>query len=153
MRHWACAKPRLLGVASGTVVVLPVTGGEYAIERGRLLNADFAVRALVADDGPPETEAARICAAISGLRPEEPLSFVAFGRAAVLLPSIALAQRAARRRVVEYVLVDPVLPPVSDGWPDAHVSVFSDADTRQPRLRGWSIASLGALSEWQPSSD
>jgi hypothetical protein len=45
--------------------------------------------------------------------------------------------------VSEYVLIDPVLPTVSDSWPDAPVTVVTD-DTDgqaslQGRLRGWQL--------------
>lgn len=133
--------------------MLPSNERQYSSMRGRFLNGSFTVRNVVAADGPPETEAARICAAIAAEPCDQPLTIVAFGRSAVHLPSIALAQRAAHRRVHEYLLIDPHAPAVTDGWPDAHVSVFSDGDQTQARLRGWSIAPLSALSDWIPTPD
>lgn len=138
---------------SGTVVVLPADDSRHASMRGRLLNGDFAVRGVAAVDGPSATEAARICAAINADPPEGPMTIVAFGEAALMLPAVALAQRAAHRRVREYVLVDPRIPAVSDGWPDAHVTVFSDDDQAEARLRGWAIAPMSSLSEWMPPED
>jgi len=82
---------------------------------------------------------ARVCAAITRLAPEPPLVIVAEGRWAELLPGIALAQRAARRRVLAYVLVDPDYPAVSEGWPDARVHAVGSTgfDLSMARLRGW----------------
>lgn len=98
---------------------------------------------VVPTDGPYASLGARLCAAISRLDPPPPLVVVAHGSLAALLPSVALAQRSAHRRVAGYVLVDPVLPVVSDGWPDAPVTVVTDDDTSpasmQGRLRGWEV--------------
>jgi hypothetical protein len=94
-------------------------------------------------DGPESALSARICAAINLRDPTPPLVVVAHGDHALLLPAIALSQRTAHRRVSEYVLIDPVLPTVSDSWPDAPVTVVTD-DTDgqaslQGRLRGWQL--------------
>lgn len=93
--------------------------------------------------GPDEALAARMCAAIHALRPEPPLVIVADGELARLLPSVALSQRSSHRPVVGYVLVEPVLPPVTDGWPDAPVTVVTDDPASdasvQGRLRGWRV--------------
>jgi len=140
-------------VTTGTVVVLPSEDSRYASVRGQLLNAGFAALSLTPSPGPALTEAARTCAAIRLAAPEPPLTIVAFAGSALLLPAIALAQRSAHRVVQEYVLVDPAIPPVSDGWPDAHVTVFSEADQRIARLRGWTIAPIGALADWQPARE
>ena len=140
-------------MTSGTVVVLPSSEGQYSSMRGEFLNGSFTVGDVVVADGPPETEAARICAAISAEPRDQPLTIVAFGRSALHLPSVALAQRAAHRRVREYLLVDPQTPAVTDGWPDAHVSVFSDGDQTQARLRGWSISPLSTLRDWIPAPE
>ena len=93
--------------------------------------------------GPEAALSARICAAINLLDPAPPLVIVAEGSLALMLPAVALSQRSARRRVAEYVLVDPELPPVTDGWPDAPVTVISSGDSSdasiQGRLRGWTV--------------
>ena len=95
--------------------------------------------------GPESALSARICAAINRLDPPPPLVIVAEGDLALMLPAIALSQRSARRRVGEYVLIDPALPPVSDGWPDAPVTVVTDdvedSASRQGGLRGWRVIS------------
>lgn len=94
--------------------------------------------------GPESALSARMCAAINLLDPRPPLVIVAEGALALLLPAIALSQRAAHRRVSEYVLIDPELPHVTDGWPDAPVTVLSSDESSdasiQGRLRGWTVA-------------
>ena len=93
--------------------------------------------------GPEAALSARMCAAINLLDPQPPLVIVAEGALALLVPAIALSQRAARRRVSEYVLIDPELPPVTDSWPDAPVTLVSSDETSgaamQARLRGWTL--------------
>ena len=95
--------------------------------------------------GPDDALSARMCAAINLLDPVPPLVIVADGALALLLPAIALSQRSSRRRVSEYVLIDPALPPVTDGWPDAPVTLVSSDETSaaavQGRLRGWTVRS------------
>lgn len=98
---------------------------------------------IVPVPGPESALSARVCAAINALRPVAPLVIVAEGERALLLPAVALSQRSSRRSVVGYVLHDPVLPPVTDSWPDAPVTVVTDdADSDgsvQGRLRGWRV--------------
>lgn len=74
-----------------------------------------------------------------------PLLLVFAGEHARQAPHLGFAQRAARRSVHGYVLIDPELPApgsVSD-WPDAPVTVVlsePDADIeRDARLRGWEV--------------
>ena len=101
---------------------------------------------------PPESEAplaARMCAEITRLSPVPPLIIVAAGTYASLLPAVSLAQRAARRRVLAYVLVDPEYPEVSEGWPDARVHVLGSPgfELRTAELRGWETGDLTDLLE------
>ncbi len=109
---------------------------------------------VVPVDGPEASLPARICAAINLMDPTPPLVVVAEGELALLLPAVALAQRSAHRRVEEYLLVEPVLPAVSDTWPDAPVTVASDDPSCdasvQGRLRGWTVIMLSELSTWTP---
>ena len=106
--------------------------------------------------GPDSALTARICAAINELDPLPPLVIVAEGDEALLLPAIALSQRSTRRRVGEYVLIDPVLPAVSDTWPDAPVTVVSDDAegfaSRQASLRGWRVLTPAQWSEESATS-
>lgn len=135
------------------MVLLPTTDVRHASARGAMLNGSYLVRGLVVATEPRATQAARICAALNADPPVEPLSIVAFGGSALLLPSIALAQRTAHRRVQEYVLIAPEIPSVSDGWPDAHVTVFCESDQPQARLRGWEVRPMAALGQWRPVLD
>ena len=134
-------------------MLLPSVDVRHASIRGAMMNAGYCVQAIAVDAEPANTLAARINAEISANSPTEPLTVVAFGSSALLLPSIALAQRAAHRRVREYLLVDPDVPGVSEGWPDARVTVFSDVEQTTPRLRGWDIRSLDDLLAWSPDED
>lgn len=74
--------------------------------------------------------------------PRPPLRIVAHGDLALLLPAVALSQRSMHRAVEGYVLIDPVLPAVTDSWPDARVTVVTDDEwiLTQARLRGWELA-------------
>lgn len=101
---------------------------------------------------PPEGDAplaARLCAEITRVSPEPPLVIVAVGAHASLLPSVSLAQRAARRRVLAYVLVDPEYPEVSDTWPDARTYVLGSPafGLRTAELRGWETGPLTELRD------
>jgi hypothetical protein len=142
----------VLPVTAGTVLVLPSSEPRHASLVGALANASFPAHVVVPIEGSAPL-ASRLCAAINTLAPATPLSFVAFGAACLQLPSIAFAQRSAHRRVNEYVLVDPVLPDVTDSWPDARVCVYLDAESEaalQARLRGWTIRALPDLADWAP---
>lgn len=143
----------------GTVVVLPADEPEHSSIRGRLLNGGFAAVAVAPQDGPSQNLDARICLAVNELHPAAPLTFVAFGESALSLPALALSQRAFHRRVTDYVLVDPVVPPVTDVWPDAPVTVYlgtgvdgAPADQIQmlAELRAWTVRPLEALMDWTP---
>jgi len=101
---------------------------------------------------PPPGEAplaARVCAEITRMAPAPLLVIVAVGAMAALLPSVALAQRAARRQVLAYVLVNPEYPAVSEGWPDARVHVLGspEFDLRTAELRGWETGTVTELRD------
>jgi hypothetical protein len=113
-----------------------------AAYRGRVTTGTVIVLAdVVPVPGPAAALAARMCAAISALQPTPPLRIVANGELALLLPAIALSQRSLHRGVTEYVLIDPVLPTVTDAWPDAPVTIVTDDEwvATQARLRGWDL--------------
>ena len=101
--------------------------------------------------GPDSALPARVCAAINALDPVPPLVIVAEGRLALLLPAVALSQRSSHRRVSAYILIDPELPAVTDGWPDAPVTVVTDvADgpvSRQAALRDWRMVTHAQYAE------
>jgi hypothetical protein len=138
-------------VADGTIIVLPSTDDRHTSLMDEFLLGCPSARVIIVDPSAAGSRSARMSVAISELAPVPPLSVVSFGAAAQLLPQIAVAQRAAHRRVAEYVLVDPVLPTVSDAWPDAPVTVVCEPTNQaalQGRLRGWTVLPTAALPDW-----
>jgi hypothetical protein len=103
-------------------------------------------------EGPDSSLAARVCAAINERGPEPPLAVIAGGSGALLLPAVARAQRSTHRLVIDYLLIEPELPSVTDSWPDAPVTVVSSDQwvTTQAQLRGWDLLDADRLSEWSP---
>jgi hypothetical protein len=106
----------------------------------------ITVAAFADDDSWVARTALAISAEVSARRLAPPVLLVIVGALARHAPALGFAQRAARRSVRGYVLVDPHLPragQVSD-WPDAPVSVVlstpdADAVARDARLRGWEV--------------
>lgn len=84
-----------------------------------------------------------------------PLLLVLGGSAGELAPAVGFSQRASRRPVAGYVLVDAATPPVDGGvvdWPDAPVTYLATpaADplqVNQARLRGWVVAEVADADE------
>jgi thioesterase domain-containing protein len=141
-------------VTTGTVLLLPAQDPGHVVRRAALAAAGFTALSIEPVPGPEAAIAARTCAAIHASSPTGPLHIVAFGSGAMLLPAIALAQRAARRLVAEYVLVDAEVPPVTDAWPDARVVVYgqeTSSAAASGRLRGWDVLPLADVSGWTPS--
>ncbi len=69
-----------------------------------------------------------------------PVLLVAHGGAGRMLAALGFAQRASRRRVAGYVLVEADLPrPGVQDWPDAPVTYVGDAESAMARLRGWEV--------------
>lgn len=69
-----------------------------------------------------------------------PLLLVAQGGSGQMLAALGFAQRASRRRVVGYVLVDADLPkPGVQDWPDAPVTYIGSGQAPLAELRGWEI--------------
>lgn len=93
--------------------------------------------------------------AASGVTP--PVLLVALGAAGATLPALALAQRAARRAVGGYLLLDAQLPPAGGtaDWPDAPVIYVSTPDggataldaAMGARLRGWEVVRAESAAE------
>jgi hypothetical protein len=107
----------------------PREGAEEADER-------LGIAAWVADQA----------IAITAAQVDGPLILVSSGDANRAVPALGFSQRASRRNVVAYILVDGPLPDPSRAgtdWPDApvvHVTT-PDADggpAQAARLRGWS---------------
>lgn len=74
----------------------------------------------------------------------EPVTLVGVGRYGKLMPRLAFARRAARRAVIEYLLVDCDLPIVSGDWPDAPVRYRAREEqfathAKVAAERGWNV--------------
>lgn len=140
-----------------TVLVLADDDPGAESTRDRFLSSHPDAIGVDPVPGPTGAQFARTCAAITLLRPVSPLVIVTVGRASLALPAVALAQRSAHRRTIEYLLIDPALPHVSDGWPDAPVTVVSDDETSdasvQGRLRGWTVLTSAQSASWRPGDD
>ena len=140
----------------GTVLVLPSDEPRHASLLGLLLNGDYVARIVQPISGSAALSS-RLCAAINLAPPEPPLTLVAFGAACRALPTVAFAQRSSHRRIAGYLLVDPVMPEVTESWPDAPVLVLVEdegGDTASlSRLRGWTVAASITLADWAPEHD
>ena len=79
-----------------------------------------------------------------------PVALVLFGSAGALAPAVGFSQRASRRAVSGYVLVDADVPTIGgahEDWPDAPVVYLYSAaahelNVNQARLRGWHLVPL-----------
>ena len=69
-----------------------------------------------------------------------PVLLVAQGGAGRMVAALGFAQKASRRRVLGYVLVDAELPKsgVQD-WPDAPVTYIGEREAVVAGLRGWDL--------------
>lgn len=149
---------------AGCVVLCPPAPGAPAYERSTMGAALTAagVAVLAPDVSDLEDEVAErgiavatahwvaeLAVALGAARPAEPILLVAHGAGGPMLPALGFSQRAARRSVCGYVLVDGTLPRhgIAPDWPDAPVTVLvsagaSDevrAEALQARLRGWEV--------------
>jgi hypothetical protein len=69
-----------------------------------------------------------------------PVLLVAHGGAGRMLAALGFAQRASRRRVAGYALVDADLPkPGVQDWPDAPVTYIGSREAAMAGLRGWDV--------------
>ena len=97
---------------------------------------------------------AHLAIALSASGVTEPLLLVVEGDAGELSPALGFAQRAARRSVAGYVLVDAAVPSADSrvgDWPDAPVHyVASPAadplNVNQARLRGWTLHEIASVA-------
>ena len=126
----------------GTSVVLT---GDAADSLAAVVPDSIALPVLADDDSWVARTALAISEMVAAGRLRTPLLLVLTGRLARHAPHLGFAQRAARRAVRGYVLVDPELPApgtVSD-WPDAPVTVVLAApenpQARAAELRGWEV--------------
>ncbi len=83
-----------------------------------------------------------------------PVLLVTSGRAGALAPALGFSQKASRRAVSGYVLIDAAVPPAESrggDWPDAPVHyVASPAadplEVNLARLRGWVVVEIPDLT-------
>ena len=83
-----------------------------------------------------------------------PVLLVLGGSSGELAPAVGFSQKASRRAVSGYVLIDAALPPVESrggDWPDAPVHVIASPsaeplEVNQARLRGWAVHPVDALT-------
>ena len=79
-----------------------------------------------------------------------PVALVLIGAAGALAPAVGFSQRASRRAVSAYVLVDAEVPTIGgahEDWPDApviylHSPQANELNVNQARLRGWNLVPL-----------
>jgi hypothetical protein len=92
---------------------------------------------------------------IASARVPAPVLLVVCGETGCHVPALGFAQRAARRELAGYVLIDADVPPpgaAGGDWPDAPVTYVATpaADPEcvtQARLRGWRIIEVAALEQ------
>lgn len=69
-----------------------------------------------------------------------PVLLVAAGAAGRMMAALGFAQKASRRRVVGYVIVDGELPKAGvQDWPDAPVTYIGAREAHLAELRGWEV--------------
>ena len=91
--------------------------------------------------------------AITGAQTSGPLILVCRGSANRAVPALGFAQRASRRSVVGYVLIDGPLPDAAragSDWPDAPVVYVAstpgpDPSIRAAELRGWATVAADPI--------
>jgi hypothetical protein len=152
-------------VTPGTLVLLHAPhgrAGDWGDLPEALRSSGTAVIAPEVPDGPGIRYVARANLEIAARAPAEPLVLVACGGAGPLVPGIALAQRAAHRKIGGYVFVDAELPRSPQGhdhgdpavamppdWPEAPCGYLrtaaatpsepADRTVREAHLRGWPV--------------
>ena len=81
---------------------------------------------------------------LTAAQPQRPVLLVASGAAGSLLPALGFSQKASRRPVAGYVVIDGDLPKAGAAdWPDAPVTYIAasaaDQNLRTAELRGWTV--------------
>jgi len=97
---------------------------------------------------------AHLAIALSSGTTVPPVLLVLGGASGPLAPALGFSQKASRRSVSGYVLIDATLPGADSGgvdWPDAPVHyVASPAaaplEVNQARLRGWTVHDVATLA-------
>ncbi len=98
-----------------------------------------------------DPDPARTCQEIAHATPNKNLMIIASSGACSQLPAIALSQRASGRAIVGYQLLQPVLPPFTEGWPQAPVTAYFPTGSAIPReitLRGITVQEFTGLPEF-----
>lgn len=161
-------------VTIGTVVLLPNAhlpgdaadppSSDPAAER-REIAADLmahGIKVYLVPDAPADDETdlrtatahwvAHNAMALTAAQPEKPIMLVGFGAAGQLLAALGFSQRASRRPVASYIVVDGSIPkPGATDWPDAPVTYIRttpelSAAGKQAELRGWSVEQSGDIA-------
>ncbi len=151
---------------AGTVVLCPSLDGPDPYPRAAVadLLAHSGVTALVPQIAPCPAEddertraahyVAHLALAVAGAGASPPVLPVLPGAAGALAPAVALSQRASRRAVSGYVLLDGDYPAPGGEvgeWPDAPVAYLAGPDTRDvalthARLRDWRLVRVPQLT-------
>lgn len=150
-----------------TIVLCPGLAGPTAYDRDDLARAlsslgqGLGVVVVAARTGGPDGAAgaqaywvANVAVGLSRDSTRGPVLLVLGGRTGSLAPALGLSQRAARRQVGGYVLVDAACPatgPDTADWPDAPVGYLASpaADpgaVQHARLRGWRVVPVPDLA-------
>lgn len=78
-----------------------------------------------------------------------PVLLAAYGDAGRMVAALGFAQRAARRKVVGYALIEADLPKAGvQDWPDAPVTYIGSRESAMAGLRGWDV-----LAGQDPAAD
>ncbi len=91
-----------------------------------------------------------ICSEISVLDPVSPLLIVTNAQDASILPGIALAQRAAHRKIAGTVLIEPGKVAIGESWPESPVFVtvsVAAPDRVTAALRGWTVTAAETIAD------
>jgi hypothetical protein len=157
-------------VTTATVVLCPpLPGGPAPYDAADTADALLDHRALggrrVLSPGVPDAEPgddartarahwiAHLAVALSTDGAQAPVLLVLAGSSGAVAAALGFSQRASRRAVSRYVLVDAAVPPADDrsgDWPDAPVHYVASPDAEplevnQARLRGWDVVEVDDL--------
>ena len=149
---------------TATIVLCPpLPGSTAAYDEADVVDAVLddpgaaGVRAMSLDVPDPEAGddartarahwVAHLAIGIAARSARAPVLLVLGGGSGALAPAVGFSQRAARRAVSGYVLVDAAVPPAESrggDWPDAPVHYIASPaadplEVNQARLRGWTV--------------
>lgn len=134
-----------------TIALLPTLPGEgWSWREVAAELAAYSHDVVIVNDLPPTSTNGELdlagawvahCALeLAAKRDRPPALLVAYGGAGRMLAALGFSQRASRRRIVGYVIVDGELPRagVTD-WPDAPVTYIGARESHLAELRGWEL--------------